>query len=78
MESKSTIVHATAECSAYLLSMNVFKPNKFTDNFIWGVKNAISSGDWSMFFRIFGTHFAYEVLLGGRALQETSYTFEAM
>jgi hypothetical protein len=31
-----------------------------------------------MFLRIFGTHFAYVVLLGGRAMQETSYTFESI
>jgi hypothetical protein len=58
--------------------MNVFKPNNFAENFVWGVKNAITSRDWSMFFRVFGTHFTYEVSLGGRALQETSFTYEAM
>ena len=36
------------------------------------------TNDWTTFIDQFGTHFAYEVIMGGRATQEISYSYESV
>lgn len=67
------LTHAAAECQAYQMSLNTFSPGKISDSFWVDVDNSLKSNDWSLFIEHFGTHFVYDVTLGGRAVQEIQY-----
>lgn len=51
------------------MSLNLFKPGNISDNFWAGVSFSSEAKEWDRFIEQFGTHFVYEVILGGRAIQ---------
>ena len=73
-----SITHATAECEAYELSIDIFTVNKLLPNFVSGVNESYHSNSWDKFITQFGTHFVYDVTMGGRATQEISYDFQSI
>ena len=70
--------HATAECEAYELSIDIFTVNTLLPNFVRGVVESYQSKNWDKFITQFGTHFVYDVTMGGRAIQEISYYYESV
>jgi hypothetical protein len=70
--------HATAECEAYELSIDIFTVNTLLPNFVTGVVESYKSASWDKFITQFGTHFVYDVTMGGRAIQEISYDFQSV
>lgn len=72
-----SVTHATASCEIYKFDVATFSPIPFLDNFVKGVISSTKSEDWSLFIEEFGTHVIHEVILGGRATQEISYTSES-
>ena len=52
------------------MSLNLFKPGKISENFWDGVGYSFEAKDWDRFIEQFGTHYVYEVIVGGRAIQE--------
>lgn len=76
--SNNTLTHATAECEAYELSIDLFKVATFQPNFIAAVNESYHSGNWDKFVTQFGTHFVYDVTMGGRATQEISYDYQSV
>lgn len=53
--------------------VDLFVIDNLSPNFEAGAVSSYSSGNWSQFYIQFGTHFVYEVIMGGRAIEETSY-----
>jgi hypothetical protein len=51
------------------MSLDLFKPGKITDNFWQGVNYSYHLNNWDKFITQFGTHFVYDITLGGRAIQ---------
>lgn len=51
------------------MSINLFKPGPISENFWLGLNSSYHSNSWDKFIEQFGTHFVYEVILGGRATQ---------
>lgn len=51
------------------MSLNLFKPGTISENFWDGVSFSYTGNDWGRFIEQFGTHFVYEVIMGGRAVQ---------
>ena len=78
IETNQSITHATASCEAYELSIDIFTINKLLPNFIQGVNESYHSKNWDKFITQFGTHFVYETVMGGRAVQEIAYDFESV
>lgn len=72
-----TLTHASAECQCYEMSLNLFKPGNISENFWDGVSFSYTANDWGRFIEQFGTHFIYEVILGGRAIQEIQYNYKS-
>lgn len=72
-----SLTHATAECEAYELSIDLFTVTSLLPNFVTGVNESYHSGNWDKFITQFGTHFVYDATMGGRAVQEISYSFES-
>ena len=70
-----SITHATAECQAYELSIDIFTVNNLLGNFVSGVNESYHTKNWDKFITQFGTHFVYDATMGGRAVQEISYEF---
>lgn len=56
-----SITHATAECEAYLLEVDLFKNFELDSSFISAVNSSYHSNDWETFISEFGTHFITEV-----------------
>lgn len=75
IESNMSITHASAECEAYELSIDLFTANTLLPNFVSGVKESYLSKSWDKFITQFGTHFVYDTTMGGRAVQEITYDF---
>ncbi len=48
-----------------------------SENFWDGVSYSYNANDWERFIEQFGTHYVYEVVLGGRAVQEIEYNFKS-
>lgn len=67
--SNMSITHATAECEAYELSIDIFTVNTLLANFVTGAIESYKAKNWSKFITQFGTHFIYDVTMGGRATQ---------
>jgi len=59
------------------MSLNLFKPGNISENFWDGVSFSYTANDWGRFIEQFGTHFIYEVILGGRAIQEIQYNYKS-
>lgn len=78
IESNMSFTHATAECEAYELSIDIFTVNTLLPNFVRGAVESYQAGRWDKFITQFGTHFVYDVTMGGRAIQEISYDFESV
>ena len=78
MENKMSLTHASADCEAYYVSIDLFRTYTFEPSFINAVKMSFDSDDWSDFIDVYGTHFVREVTMGGRALQEISYSYESV
>jgi len=51
------------------LSIDLFTSNELLPNFVAGVKESFRLGNWTKFIAQFGTHFIYDVIMGGRAVQ---------
>ena len=78
MELNRSVTHSTAECDCYGIDVNLFKTPKLNSNFVAGVKSSYKSKSWTSFINQFGTHFASDTIMGGRATQEISYDFESV
>jgi hypothetical protein len=78
IESNMSFTHATAECEAYELSIDIFTINTLLPNFVKGVVDSYHAKSWDKFITQFGTHFVYDVTMGGRAIQEISYDFQSV
>ncbi len=59
------------------MSLNLFKPGTISDNFWSGVSYSMDGNDWERFIEQFGTHYVYEVVMGGRAIQEIQYSYKS-
>lgn len=66
-----TVSQATAECEAYELSMDIFNYPPLMSNFTKNVTDSYKANDWHGFLETFGTHFVFQLNMGGR------FTFEA-
>jgi hypothetical protein len=73
-----SFTHAAAECEAYELSINIFNTNTLLPNFVSGAIESYQSKNWNKFITQFGTHFIYDITMGGRAVQEITYDFESV
>jgi hypothetical protein len=60
------------------MSLDLFKPGKISDNFWSGVLYSVNANNWDRFIEQFGTHYVYEVVMGGRAVQEITYSFKSI
>lgn len=60
------------------MSLNLFKPGKISQNFWQGVNYSYHANSWDKFIVQFGTHFVYELVLGGRAIQEIQYDWKSV
>lgn len=69
MDTSRSFTHATASCEAYQIAVDLFKPTKLLPNFVTGVVNSVKYNNWTLFLEQYGTHFTYDVTLGGRATQ---------
>ena len=74
----NTTTQAMAECERYKLSVNIFDPLPLTDNFKKGVEQSYANKNWDNFINQYGSHFTYEVIMGGRAIQQIEYSFESV
>ena len=70
---KKSITHATAECEAYYLSIDLFKSFPLDSSFEFAVNKSFSDNNWENFILEYGTHFVHHVTMGGRAVQEIEY-----
>lgn len=75
IEQQMSITQATAECEAYLISIDLFKSGTLEDAFIAGVNSSYHNNNWETFVNEFGSHFVSEVVMGGRAAQQIVYNF---
>lgn len=69
MNLNRTITHASAECQYYEMSADLLKPGPISENFWLGLNSSYHANNWDKFIEQFGTHFVYEVVLGGRVTQ---------
>ena len=75
---KMTITHAKAICQAYFLSLDLFKNHVFEPSFVSAVNMSYNKNDWTDFITIYGTHFVTYNIMGARAIQEITYSSEAI
>lgn len=73
-----SITHATAECEAYELSLDIFTVNTLLPNFVTGAVESYKNKSWDKFITQFGTHYIYDVTMGGRATQEIAYEYQSV
>ena len=73
-----SLTHASAQCEVYELSIDIFTSNSLLANFIAGANQSYHTKNWDKFITQFGTHYVYDVTMGGRAVQEISYSYEAV
>ena len=59
---------ATATCEVYQVDLPGFDLPPLSKSFKDGALAAADSGDWTHFFEIFGTNYAYSVVFGGRCI----------
>jgi hypothetical protein len=67
-----TVIQTSAECECYELSMNIFDYPPLLSNFTSLVVNSYLRNKWSDLIDIYGTHFVYEVTMGGRVTYEAT------
>lgn len=65
------IYQASSICTNYVLALDRYQRYKISTNFFAAVEESIQFSDWSGFINQFGTHYITEVVLGGRAVQES-------
>lgn len=58
--------------------MNPRDSSTLSKNFIKGATDAYRNNKWDKFISQFGTHYAYDVTMGGRATQETTYSSKSI
>ncbi len=73
-----SLTHASAECQCYEMSLDLFKPRPISANFWEGVRVSFNAKNWDKFIEQFGTHYVYEVIMGGRAIQEIQYSSKSV
>lgn len=78
IQNNMSITHATAQCEAYELSIDIFTVNTLLPNFVSGVNQSYHTKKWDNFITQFGTHFVYDVTMGGRAVQEITYDYSSI
>lgn len=54
--------------------MSPEKSSSLSKNFIKGLTDAQKTNNWEKFISQFGTHYVYDVTMGGRATQEITYS----
>ena len=64
--SKSYFTQSIASCEAYSLEMPIFEYLTLNSDFVDAVIQAKTNGDWLRIVEVFGTHFVYKTILGGR------------
>ena len=72
---KNVNVRASSQCEAYAISIGLFKTLQLREDFKEGVKRSFKTGNWGDFIASYGTDFAYDIIFGGRATQQTTYTY---
>jgi len=75
---KMSLTHASAECEAYHLEVDYFKDYALEESFEEAVNNSFNANNWDTFIEVYGTHFIKDVTMGGRALQEISYSSQSV
>ena len=60
------------------MSIDIFKPLPITANFWEGVKYSMNAKSWEKFIEQFGTHYVYDLIVGGRAIQEIQYSAQSV
>ncbi len=73
-----SLTHASAECQAYEIILDKFSLPKLSEDFVQGALYSLQQSNWIEFIEEFGTHYVHEITMGGRATQETSYTFNSV
>lgn len=73
-----SLTHASAECEAYYISVDLFRNYTLESSFVNAVNMSFNFNNWSDFIDAYGTHFVRDVTMGGRALQEISYSYESV
>ena len=66
---KKSVTHASAECEAYYLSVDIFKQLSLEESFENAVNVSYHKNNWDNFIEEYGTHFVENVHMGGRAVQ---------
>lgn len=62
------VIEANAKSERYTLSMNLFNMLPITATFQKAVLDLYHNlADWNQFFQVYGTHFIYKTIVGGRA-----------
>lgn len=65
---------ASAKCEVYELEIPTFEAMTLSDDFIAGVKKSMDEGSWVQFVEVFGTHYIYQTMLGGRMEMFTDFS----
>lgn len=58
--------------------MDIFTYPPLTSNFTSSVVNAYMRNDWYSFIRTYGSHFVYELTMGGRVTYEAALTTQGV
>ena len=78
IKNKMSLTHASAECEAYHLEVDYYKNYVLEDSFEAAVNTSYNHNNWETFIEVYGTHFIKDVTMGGRALQEISYSSQSI
>jgi hypothetical protein len=74
---KEEVVQCEATCQSYEVQLNKFGLPKLTSEFLNGARNSYQNKNWTKFLGTFGTHYADQTIMGGRAIQQTVYSFQS-
>ena len=74
LNSETVFSHAESNCEAYRLTLGTFSNDNLHPNFVSGAKETLVNGNWARFLGEFGSHFAYDIVFGGRAIERKSYS----
>ena len=72
---EQVMTHTSSQCEAYRLTTGTFETHSFTNDFIQGVKASYAQNNWEQFLDVYGTHYCYDIIFGGRIIQEVTYNY---
>jgi len=74
---KSVTTSSTRRCTAYTITTMIFSaiPDGLSSDYLKAIKYCYDYNDFTLFFNSYGTHFATDIIMGGR-VQQSSYFYE--